>query len=464
MSKYNDIPVIKTFIYNKKYFVYDAYKNQILEISKDQYCEIELLKEYGATEYKKLNSDTAQYKDIQQLIKKGYFRGTFIENIQHPDTDFAESIVNRCINDITFQVTKNCNFLCRYCMYAASNDIERNHEDINMTWGVAQKTLDFFIHHSQDAEILVVSFYGGEPLLNFELIINIVEYLESKIHTKKIIYNMTINGSILSNDIIEFLVKHDFRLAISLDGCEKIQNRHRKFKGNGNPTYDIVFNNILNLKNNYSEYFNTQVRFMPVGFKDENYESVKNYFSGIGVPEEHLIYLPADMEGIDYIESNVPLSLNTYNESSNNDIKLERIVDNKVLTLLQEIYDKKTIIPSNWHHNGPCIPGFKRLFVDVNGVFFPCEKVLERKEFQIGDIYSGINIDKVKELMNIGKLTETECKSCWALRFCSMCASSCNDIEQCSLTHAQKLTQCKTQKQKALLFLKYLADEMSYKE
>lgn len=461
MATNNDIPVIKTFIYKNKYFVYDAYKNQILELSKEHFREVELLLDYGTIKYQESNNSTKQHKEVEQLIKKGYFRGAFIEKIQHPDTDFAGSIVDRCINDITFQVTKNCNFLCRYCMYAAPNNIERDHENVNMPWSVAHKAIDFLLQHSCDAEILVVSFYGGEPLLNFNLIVNIVEYLERKIHTKRIIYNTTVNGSLLSNNVIDFLVKHNFRLAISLDGCEEIQNRHRKFKGDGSPTYDIVFNNILNLKNKYPEYFNTHVKFVPVGFKDEKFENVVNFFEVLGVPEERLICLPADMEGIDYIESNIPETVNIDQKSVNTDKENERIVDNKALILLREIYNKKNIIPSQWHHNGPCIAGFKRLFVDASGKLFPCEKVLEREEFQIGDIYSGINIDKVKELMNIGKITEKECKSCWALRFCSMCASSCNDIEECSLTYTQKINQCKIQKEKALFFLKYLVDEMS---
>ena len=134
-------------------------------------------------------------------------------------------------------------------------------------------------------------------------------------------------------------------------------------------------------------------------------------------------------------------------------------LDTKVLTLLERIYIDKCAMPRKWHHNGPCIPGFKRLFVDTEGAFYLCEKVLERKEFIIGDIYTGIDKNKVDQLLNIGKLTETRCMSCWASRFCNICAAYCNDVETDRITSQQKHLECDRQEAKSLLFLKQYIDK-----
>jgi uncharacterized protein len=76
------------------------------------------------------------------------------------------------------------------------------------------------------------------------------------------------------------------------------------------------------------------------------------------------------------------------------------------------------------HHGGPCIPGVKRLFVRTDGALFPCERVSEALDFFIiGTLEGGFDLDKIKKILNIGKLTENECKNCWALAQCMLCAA-----------------------------------------
>ena len=97
------------------------------------------------------------------------------------------------------------------------------------------------------------------------------------------------------------------------------------------------------------------------------------------------------------------------------------------------------------HPNGPCIAGYNRLFVTVEGKFYPCERVSETNEvYCIGDIKSGIETKKVLRLLNTGKLTETECKNCWALNLCSICAADCG--EDNDLSTSKKLQKCSVAK------------------
>lgn len=108
-----------------------------------------------------------------------------------------------------------------------------------------------------------------------------------------------------------------------------------------------------------------------------------------------------------------------------------------------------TAISSVMHPQGPCIPGIVRLFVNVNGEFFPCEKVPELAYSCIGNIDNGFDIERIKQVMNIGRLSEKECKSCWAVRLCSCCL---NDIEchNCTIDCQSKLAGCGERKNMAL--------------
>lgn len=112
---------------------------------------------------------------------------------------------------------------------------------------------------------------------------------------------------------------------------------------------------------------------------------------------------------------------------------------------LKEIHDK-TKMPSSLtikrdHHSGPCVPGIQRLFVDVEGNLYPCERVSEAsKAVRMGHIDTGFDIDKARALLNIGKLTEKECKQCWAFRFCSACAVQADNLEE--LSAEKKLQNC----------------------
>ena len=101
------------------------------------------------------------------------------------------------------------------------------------------------------------------------------------------------------------------------------------------------------------------------------------------------------------------------------------------------------------HPQGPCIPGIARLFVNVNGEFFPCERVPELAYACIGNISNGFDVERIEQIMNIGRLSEKECKSCWALRLCSSCL---NDIEchDCTIDCQSKLSGCAVRKKVAL--------------
>lgn len=433
-----DVPVIKTFVYENQFYFYDTYLNKVIRVSYEQFTEICELMKIGLAEYMQLNKDTNSYNDIIKLIHKGYLKSNFIKKIEHPATNNVDKIINRGVNFLILQTTQQCNFKCRYCLYTRDNNINRTHNNIEMSWNVAKKSVDFLFDHSKDAKLVKISFYGGEPLLNFELIKKVVEYAENRFVTKNIDFQMTNNGSLINKDVAIFLIEHNFHIMISLDGPPNIQNKHRKFYENGNDTYDIVKHNIDIVRELSETYFKNNVSFNPVLMKDEPYQMVLDYFTNLGVEKEKVHCSYAHMAGIDYIEGNMRRDLVDSNYSD-----FTNYMNREYIASAKMVMNKHSSIPEMWHPNGPCIPSINRLFIDVHGNLYPCEKVLETSCATIGNIYDGFNIERVKQMMNIGKITEEDCKQCWAMRFCDICVSKCIDFENNCYSSDLKKLLCK---------------------
>ncbi len=444
-----DKPIIKLFVYRNCYYVYDTYTNRLFEISEREFIELKNVQKYGFKHYEAINTDDETHQNILMLIQKGMLKKSFIEIVLHSETKYTASLLNRCITDLTLQVTKNCNFNCRYCSFSNNNKIARGHEKQDMSWEIAKRSIDYLYTHSSDMNEVTISFYGGEPLLNFQLIKQTVEYAESIFQSKKIEYVMTTNASIFTNEIIDFIAKYKFLLTISFDGPPSIQNFHRKYLKNGLGTFNDVFHNVKMLKKMHPEYFQNNVLINPVLFEDEDKEMIQAFFCHeFELPKDRITVRDATLNGIDYIAASTN---ETYKRTTL--YKLHDKLAEDINDGLIKIYNDKSYVSPQWHHNGPCVPGVRMLFVDVNGAFYPCEKCPEEDCFRIGSIETGLNIEKATKLMNIGELSEMSCKTCWAIRFCNMCAIRCYDCEKKELTAERKAIACREEREKTLKFL-----------
>ena len=438
-----DIPIIKTFASSKGCYVYDAYTNHLLGVDKGIYREICKLQKLGVEEYRKLGSTYRQYKDVIDLLDKGLFRTSFIDQIEHPDSKYLPEMITRCMNQLILGITSLCNFKCRYCQQAEGKLLSSIKM---MDKETAFRSVDLLYEHSKDAFEVIITFYGGEPLLNFQLIKSVVRYALDKFKTKRITFNMTTNASLLDEEKAEFLVTNNFKLLISLDGDKLIQNKHRKYLHNGEGTFDVVWSNVQYIQSKYPKYFRSNVSFNSVIMQDENSENILRFFKENDIEETAVAIRRADMNGIDYNTS--PIT----QKNNSEDTRLE----NEIYKNFIEHYKDKAVISTIWHHNGPCVPVVRRLFVNAEGEFYPCEKIDSDPSCRLGTLDSGINVEKAIEILNVGKLTAQECKRCWAIRFCTMCIHNC--INNGSWSRVMKLEHCEIQKKNALLCLKRLAE------
>ena len=145
---------------DKKY-IYDVNSNLVSYISDELFTDLQ----------KQHSSNELCEKEYEILLEKGFFKDYQFKQLYNPLSKRIEYLNDRNLSFFIFQVTQGCNLRCAYCPYSQSNEKIRHHKNVNMTWEVAKKGLDFYFQHSVDSNFIGIGFYGGEPLLNFELLI-----------------------------------------------------------------------------------------------------------------------------------------------------------------------------------------------------------------------------------------------------------------------------------------------------
>lgn len=372
------------------------------------------------------------YHKYQFLRKNGYgktmhtfnsFKGCY-------NRKNIEQITLPKIDDITFQVTDSCNLECTYCCYG---ELYENVEKIynkSLSPKAAKKLIDYLIPYwESDYNVaygsdINVSFYGGEPLLNFSFIEEIVAYCKGlKLRDTRITFQMTTNA-VLLDQYIDFLVENDFTILISLDGDQK-HNGYRKVKG-GMPAYDQIVNNIAVIQKQYPRYFEKNVSFNVVLHNRSNKHEIINFFdkkygkmplfsslTDVGVRKEKRDEFDAMSQ---YEEGDESVELD-----GTDAISFLRSHTNGVYINHQELFVNKNDpfrMPT-----GTCVPLGKKIFVSVTGQLLPCEAVGHEHCFGIvTEDTVEIDFDKLVERMNTYLASiRKKCTTCYKADCCDVC-------------------------------------------
>lgn len=440
---------IHLFEYLNKKYIYDVNRSAILLISDSAYEELK---------HDQLEDHESTLEEINKLKQKGYLSTNKPKSIKHPRTPMVEHLLDRNLQRLCLQVTQSCNFRCKYCVYSDTYT-HRAHNVQNMDWNTAKESIDFLIDHSQDSLSIGVGFYGGEPLLEYELIKKCMDYTASNVKGKMLSFNLTTNGSLLNEKMVQQFLKYNTKITISLDGPKDIQDTNRTF-ANGEGTFDTVTNRIRNLCKKYPqlrENLNYSMVFDPnnsfscidnfVSYDEELFEGTSVMSSMITgyYRKDRVNYTETFLSEWEYSKFNYMLYL-IGKLSDKYDSKIMKMSFPDIISIMKTTRERFAPLGEVEHHSGPCVPGQLRLFVSSEGEFYPCEKVSENsKIMNIGNISNGFNYDKVKQLLNIGELTENECKNCFAIRNCSLCAMTADtgNDEENSLSRELKLNACR---------------------
>lgn len=361
-----------------------------------------------------------------------------------------EENLDKKLSSLLLEVTEKCNLRCRYCIYHPEHLEFRDFGHRDMDFEVAKKAIDFVLEHSsQTKEEVVIGFYGVEPLLNYPLIKNCVQYVKNQAANcgRKIAFSMTTNSTLINKDIADFLTDNDFNIIISLDGPEELHNENRVYideQGSFNDTIagvktilksrtikgkekvPLVFNMVVDGENVVDKYDRIQKFLDSSEWMPEN---IQVLISAIDyAPKESTYIKPQTKEELYYSKNRIdPLTYwsdNVISEKKDN-LFSKASLDKGLSRIHNRLYSKEPV--KEYGMNGCCVPGHRRMYVTINGNIYPCEKVGNIPP--IGNVTDGFWIDNIKKYYVHDFIEEARkyCKYCWAVNLCGLCYTNCYD-------------------------------------
>ena len=432
---------------NNNHYLFDKKLKEIKAISEAEY-----------NAFNKIENDTVSpgndyhTRKYDWLKKHGYFG-----NINSPKKNSGRlnldivkyNIAN--LKQLVFEVTERCNLNCTYCAYGqlyCDYDIRQNR---NLSFDIGKKIIDYVITSSESGysnlskKPLTIGFYGGEPLLNFEFIKKTVSYVNSIKFKRPIRFSMTTNGLLLHKHI-DFLVQHNFRLLISLDGDED-GNSYRLFH-NRKPAFSEIKRNIDIIAEKYPGYYNENVNFNAVLHNKNDVVSIMNYVkktygkipaiaplndSGIreGAKEEFnemfkIINEKELSQNADYkdICKDLFLGLPSFTSISNFLFQHTEIFKDSINDVL---IDKREV---QYLPTGTCTPFSKKMFITVNNKIMFCERISQQYfAGYIDDIETGLD-HLVDSYNNYLEKLEFQCQRCYYNDSCSLCMYFIEDLDE----------------------------------
>lgn len=393
------------------------------------------------------------YEKYLFLYKNSYFKKFFIKKRELNSKEVKHSISN--CNSLVFEVTELCNLNCEYCVYGNYYDNYDKRVKKHLSFTNARRLIDFHYSnfysalHSSNNNKLNINFYGGEPLLNFGLIRKIITYLET-LYKKNVElkYNMTTNGLLL-NKYIDFLVKNNFHILVSLDG-NKENNSYRLFRNKKN-SFNIVFNNLKFIQKKHPVFYSKNVKISTVIHNKNSVTEVNKYFKQtLNKGEDDIIFSRLSSSGVKKSKEK-----EFYNKFINSDLNLpvDKDYSSLLSTELIESVDENTLNdlillnneynPDNYYlellhgssmnflkiGHSTCIPGEICLFMLASGKIMPCEHIGHEYNIDYKIVSNKINVNYeniAKKYDSYYKQLMTLCPNCYNIFTCSQCMFNLN--------------------------------------
>ena len=379
--------------------VVNLYKeNSFLEIEK------KLLEKYDKESIKEA------YEEVLELVKSDMLFSEDIYEEYVPLVNEREPVVKA----LCLHVAHDCNLRCKYCF---AEEGEYQGKRSLMSFEVGKAAIDFIIKNSNLRKNLEIDFFGGEPLMNFDVVKQIVEYgrEQEKLYNKNFRFTMTTNGVLLDNEKLEYINKHMYNLVLSLDGRKEVNDNMRKTL-NKKGSYDIITPKFVEAANSRNQ-LNYYVRGT---FTKENLDFSKDVI--------HLNDLGFKQISIEPVVApeNESYAI-TYND-------LDRIYKEYEGLAIKIIERKEKGEDFNFFHfmidltGGPCVAkrlvgcgaATEYLAVTPEGDLYPCHQFVGKGEFKLGSVYEGLNDFTTREIFEKSNIYSKEgCKNCFVKFYCS---------------------------------------------
>ncbi len=364
----------------------------------------------------------------------------------HPPNaeDIATHIKRYGLAELIIEVTATCNQRCSYCVYSESYTFQRDHGKENISDENIIRAVDLYLDELEAAAAYnprrtpIITFYGGEPLINYKAVRLAVDPAESRCETRPL-FLLTTNATLLSAPIIEHFIEPEFIPIFSIDGDSESHDRNRRFVNN-RPTHARVVsrvqkyveasgkpafvNSVVDPKTDLismMEYFVRNPDFWPYSVSPANYFGTTYYsqFSGDDFERMRLQYEEL---------SALFTSLMSSHELSDDDKLrcrfLYALVGRAALQpFLKTVFKEQVSASSPLPYTGSCVPGDK-LFIDFQGDFYACEKIT--RNVKIGSLDKGFDYEAIANI--VGAIHKNGfargCSSCSIRNMCSLCLQS----------------------------------------
>lgn len=384
---------------NVVYDVLDDYESKSLDELISKYKD-----KYSITSIKEAIEEISQLEEDEQLFTEDIYEN-FIPQFKNR---------NPVVKALCLHVAHDCNLKCKYCF---AQEGEYRGKRSLMSLEVGKKAIDFLINSSGKRKNLEVDFFGGEPLMNFEVVKEIVYYArqKEKQYNKNFRFTITTNGILLNDEIQKFINENMHNVVLSLDGRKEINDMMRP-KAGTQGSYDSIVPKFIKLANsrNQTDYYvrgtytrnnldfsNDVLHMADLGFKQISVEPV--------VADEN--------EDYSLREEDLPLLFEQYEILASEMLKRQK--EGRGFNFFHFMIDLS---------QGPCVvkrlsgcgSGSEYLAVTPEGDLYPCHQFVGIEEFKMGTVDTGITENKMRELFqNCNVYSKEDCKNCWAKFYCS---------------------------------------------
>ena len=318
------------------------------------------------------------------------------------------------VKALCLHVAHTCNLNCAYCFASQG----KYHGDrALMSFETGKQALDFLVANSGTRRNLEVDFFGGEPLMNFDVIKQLVAYARSieKEHNKNFRFTLTTNGVLIDDDVIDFANRECHNVVLSLDGRKEIHDRFRvDYAGNGSWERIVPkFQKLVQARGGKGYYMRGTFTHANPDFLEDIKEMLRLGFSELSM--EPVVCAPDDPSAL--TEDDLQIVMRQYEQLAG--LMLARRKEGRPFTFYHYMLDL---------NGGPCVykrisgcgSGTEYMAVTPWGDLYPCHQFVGEEKFRLGDVWNGVtNPETQEEFAACNVYARPACRDCWAKLYCS---------------------------------------------